>query len=71
MNVVKESVTDPEHIEKVKRCFLSLRDVFCIRDFVRGWFFGRPWEDIRRGNLYNFTAYSFYSSEMSGLPPQV
>lgn len=40
--------------------FLGLRDVFCIREFLSGWFMGAPADSIRRGNVEEFVAYGFH-----------
>ena len=71
LNAIRKPPPDLAHIEEIKQRFMSLRHVFDIKDFVSGWFFGRPWEELRRTNVDNFVAYGFYSSEMSELEPQV
>ena len=71
LNQVKKAVPDLAHIEKIKRRFMSLRDVFDLKDFISGWFFGTPWEELRRTNIENFVAYGFDGSEMAELRQQV
>ncbi|KAL4459101.1 hypothetical protein ABPG75_013966 [Micractinium tetrahymenae] len=45
-----------QHFER----FLELRDVFCIREFLSGWFMGASADAIPRGNVEEFVAYGFH-----------
>lgn len=54
--IVPDSSRLPIHFER----FLQLRDVFCIREFLSGWFMGAPVETILRGNAEEFVAYGFH-----------
>ncbi len=71
LNAVKKVVPDLAHIEKIRHRFMSLKGIFNLKDFVSGWFFGRPWDELRLSNLHSFAAYSLFSAEMSDLQPQV
>ncbi|KAK9862700.1 hypothetical protein WJX84_006358 [Apatococcus fuscideae] len=70
LNAVKKVVPDLAHIEKIRHRFMSLKGIFNLKDFVSGWFFGRPWDELRLSNLHSFAAYSLFSAEMSDLQPQ-
>lgn len=50
---------------------MTLRDVFSLRDFISGWFFRKPWNELRLDNFYKYAAYALYSSNLSELGPQV
>ena len=69
--MVRRAKPDLAHVEVIKRRFMTLRDVFSIRDFVSGWFFRKPWDELRLTNFYKYAAYALYSSDLSELGPQV
>ena len=71
LNVVRSPKADPAHIEEIKQRFMTLRDVFSLRDFISGWFFRKPWNELRLDNFYKYAAYALYSSKLSELGPQV
>lgn len=71
LNVVRSPKADLAHIEEIKRRFMTLRDVFSLRDFISGWFFRKPWDELRLDNFYKYAAYALYSSKLSELGPQV
>ena len=51
---VNRVVEVPEHREaslRARQRFLELHSVFELRDFLQGWFFGAPFETIRRENV--------------------
>ncbi|PRW60464.1 expressed protein isoform A [Chlorella sorokiniana] len=55
-----EDAPDPSRVAVHYERFLELRDVFCVKEFLRGWFLGVEPEAVLRGNVEEFVAYGFH-----------
>ncbi len=71
VNVLVEIPMDLERIALIKQRFLTLASCMPMDEFLSGWFFGVPPDQVLRGNVEDFIAYGFYCRRLEDLSPEV
>ena len=62
---------DLERVALIKQRFLTLASCMPMDEFLSGWFFGVPSDQVLRGNVEDFIAYGFYCRRLEDVSPEV